>query len=664
MDGTASLGGRTAKGRKALGNQGQDFRSRVKGGRTCRTNQSNMVDVLMLPETVSKRLETIGNLSRQGKRINGLTRLMESPILWEKAYSEIASNKGALTRGVTKNTLDGFSIERMANLAERVRSGNHRFTPVRRVYIPKANGKKRPLGVPTADDKLVQGVVKLLLELMYEPLFSPHSHGFRRNFSCHTALEKIKNNWTGVKWFVDVDVVGFFDNIDHDILIRLLEKRIDDKRFINLVRGMLKAGYMEDWKFHSTMSGTPQGGIVSPILANIYLHELDLFMEEMKARYDRGKMRAFTRRYRTLGAAIRLNRQKADRMFAQGNITEGEQLKQKVARLAAERRSMPAKDGFDPNYRRLLFCRYADDFLIGIIGPKAEAREIMQEVVDYLRRHLHLEASPEKSKITKATRGTIFLGYGIKTATANRLRKTRIGGRLVLMRSPGDRIRLLVPSERTIRFNREKGYGDLCRLKAVHRSYLIDSSALEIVMAYNAEMRGFANYYRLAYFAKNDLRKLYFLWRTSLLRTLASKFRSSVSKVVRQFRAGRELAVSVKIRDKERGATVFTLKEIDQLPKLGRSVDIKPVVQFTKARSDVLDRLKAQVCEYCGAQGRPCEVHHVRRLVDMKGTELWQQVAAARRRKRVVLCRPCHRALHAGKLTRKQVTDTQDRRAG
>ena len=618
----------------------------------------------MLPDTVYKRLGTIGNLTRQGKRINGLSRLMQSRILWEKAYAEMASNKGALTRGVTNNTLDGFSFERVENLIARISAGDYRFTPVRRVYIPKANGKKRPLGVPTADDKLVQGVVKLLLEVVYEPVFSVHSHGFRRGRSCHTALDKIKNGWTGVKWFVDVDVVGFFDNIDHRILLNLLKKRIDDKRFIKVVEGMLKAGYMEEWKFHATMSGTPQGGIVSPILANIYLHELDEFLEQEKARFDKGRMRAFTRRYRTLATAIRLNRQKADVLYAEGRTVEADRLKQKVAKLEAERRSTPSKDGFDPNYRRLLFCRYADDFLIGVIGSKADARDIMQRVTDFLRDELRLEASAEKSGISKATTGTLFLGYGVKTATANRLRKTRIGGRVVLMRSPGDRVRLLVPQNRIVRFNREKGYGDLGRLRAVHRAYLIDSSAPEIVLAYNAEMRGFANYYRLAYFVKHSLNKLYFLWRTSLLRTLASKYRSSVNKVVHQLRSGTDLAVSVKMGGKERGASVFKMKEIDQLPKLGQAVDIRPVVQFTKARSDVLDRLRANACEYCGRQDQPCEVHHVRRMRDMKGSELWQQVAAARRRKRVVLCRPCHRALHAGKLTRQTVIDTQDWRAG
>ena|SRR2546423_673418 len=217
----------------------------------------------MLPDTVLRRMDSIPNLSRRGKRINGLFRLMAEPLLWERAYTEIASNRGALTRGITNNTLDGFSLERVRGIIERIITGSYRFLPVRRVYIPKANGKMRPLGVPTADDKLVQGVVKILLEQIYEPVFSPYSYGFRRGRSCHTTLSCIQDTWAGVKWLVDVDVVGFFDNIDHSILLNLLRKKIDDERFIRLIEGMLKAGYLEDWNFNATYSGTPQGGVVT-----------------------------------------------------------------------------------------------------------------------------------------------------------------------------------------------------------------------------------------------------------------------------------------------------------------------------------------------------------------------------------------------------------------
>ncbi|EJJ26238.1 reverse transcriptase domain-containing protein [Rhizobium sp. CF142] len=224
----------------------------------------------MQPLTVEKRLGSIIDLSRQGKRINGLFRLLSAPTLWEKAYEQIAPNKGALTPGAdAENTLDGFSLERMEGIIARVMDGSYRFSPARRQYIPKANGKKRPLGIPTADDKLVQAAVKILLEHVYEPIFSEQSHGFRRGRSCHTALTEIRRTWHGMKWLVEVDIVGYYDNIDHNILLGLLRKRIDDDRLLQLIRRMLKAGYLEDWKFHKTFSGAPQGGVISPILANV-----------------------------------------------------------------------------------------------------------------------------------------------------------------------------------------------------------------------------------------------------------------------------------------------------------------------------------------------------------------------------------------------------------
>jgi group II intron reverse transcriptase/maturase len=323
-----------------------------------------MVGVLMLPETIHRRLDSIPNLSRQGKRINGLFRLLDGPELWQKAYEEIAQNQGALTPGSTSNTLDGFSLERVENIIRAIKEGRYQFAPVRRIHIPKPNGKTRPLGIPTADDKLVQAAVKLLLELVYEPVFSDHSHGFRRQRSCHTALDQIRRLWNGTKWIIEVDVVSFFDNISHSVLLRLLSKRIDDKRFLDLIENMLKAGVMEDWEFKPSFSGTPQGGVASPILANIYLHELDQFMAKMKADFDQGKGRRRTAEYRHLKGVIGRKRAVLATLKAEGaNVTSTE-----VATLLAELEDLekrllltPSADPMDPGYRRLSYCRYADD---------------------------------------------------------------------------------------------------------------------------------------------------------------------------------------------------------------------------------------------------------------------------------------------------------------
>ncbi len=215
----------------------------------------------MLPDTVIRRLEALGTIAKQGKRLNGLFRLLEHPILWQEAYANIYSNHGALTPGVDAVTLDGFSHERVASMIARLKEEKYRFRPVRRVYVPKRNGKKRPLGLSSGDDKLVQEVVRMILERIYEPIFENSSHGFRPHRSPHTALQSITVEWTAVKWLVDMDIRDYFNTIPHDLLMELLKKRIEDKRFLGLIQAMLDAGYLEDWKFHATYSGVPQGSI-------------------------------------------------------------------------------------------------------------------------------------------------------------------------------------------------------------------------------------------------------------------------------------------------------------------------------------------------------------------------------------------------------------------
>ena len=198
------------------------------------------------------------------------------------AYKKLYANNGASTTGTDKDTADGFSVEYIHNLIEKLKSGEYQPKPSRRIYIPKANGKMRPISIPSFSDKLVQEAMRMILEAVYEPIFMDVSHGFRPNRSCHTALEQVKRDFTGARWFVEGDIKGCFDNINHEVLVKIVNCKIKDARFIQLLWKFLKAGYMENWKYNKTYSGTPQGGIISPILANIYLHELDKKVMEMK----------------------------------------------------------------------------------------------------------------------------------------------------------------------------------------------------------------------------------------------------------------------------------------------------------------------------------------------------------------------------------------------
>ena len=226
-----------------------------------------------------------------------------------QAYQNIYASQGNMTAGTDGKTIDAMSMERIERLIETLKTETYQPNPSRRTYIPKKNGKLRPLGIPSIDDKLVQEVVRMLLEAIYEGSFEDTSHGFRPNRSCHTALRMIQNRFTRCKWFVEGDIKGFFDNIDHEVMIGILRKRIKDERFLRLIRKFLKAGYMEDNQMHESYSGTPQGGIISPILANIYLNQFDKYMAEYKERFDRGEKRAYSKEYTKLSdKRVRLRR--------------------------------------------------------------------------------------------------------------------------------------------------------------------------------------------------------------------------------------------------------------------------------------------------------------------------------------------------------------------
>jgi group II intron reverse transcriptase/maturase len=567
----------------------------------------------MLPGTIEKAVRSLPTVIGSGRRVNGLFRLMKSPLLWEQAYQKIAPNKGAMTPGVDGQTLDGFSPEKVRTIIDRLAEGSYRPQPARRVYILKVNGKKRPLGVPTTEDKLVQEVARMLLEQIYEPLFAQHSHGFRSGHSCHTALESIRATWTGMKWLIDVDVVGFFDHIDHEVLIGLLEKRIVDRRFVRLIRGLLKAGYMEDWVYHRTYSGTPQGGVVSPLLANIYLHELDMFMQQRIASFTKGDKRARSKDGRRLSLRIGYLRKKVDALRAEGHPDSPQiaSLLEEIGRLKAERATVPASDAFDPNYRRLRYCRYADDFLIGIIGSKAEARQIMDEVRNFLTDHLKLTISAEKSGIRKASDGARFLGYEVCTTTNRNPHKATFKGRPTLRRGLMDRLQLHVPRERVIRFVNAKGWGDYEAFRPRGRPALHFASEVEIVLAYNAEWRGFANYYALADNVKRKLNKGGYFALLSCVKTIAGKHRTSARKIFATLRRGMDFFLRFEVGDKTRAIKLWQLKDLRRHPRTWGGIDSPPSGQFVFSRTELVERLNARACERCGRTDLPCEVHHV-----------------------------------------------------
>jgi group II intron reverse transcriptase/maturase len=290
-----------------------------------------------------------------------LYRNLYNPDFYLQAYQNIYANKGSMTPGVDGMTLDGFGGQRVVKLIDSLKDRSYQPTSVKRVYIPKKNGKKRPLGIASSDDKLIQEIIRMMLESIYEPAFSNTSHGFRAKRSCHTALAQIQHNFTGIKWFIEGDIKAYFDTIDHHILMDILRKRIKDESFLELIWKFLRAGYLENWIYNATHSGIAQGSGFSPILANIYLNELDKYIEEYARTFKKGTTRKFSREYGKLHGRHQLFVETKRKIWHTLSAEDKKMALKETKRLRKEFLSVPSTDQMDHGYRRLQYTRYADD---------------------------------------------------------------------------------------------------------------------------------------------------------------------------------------------------------------------------------------------------------------------------------------------------------------
>jgi group II intron reverse transcriptase/maturase len=577
-------------------------------------------------------LSVLRERGRKGLPLTQLYRQMFSKNLYLLAYGNVYSNQGAMTPGASEETADGMTEGKIDQIIELMRYERYRFSPARRIYIPKKNGKLRPLGLPPWSDKLVGEVVRLLLEAYYEPQFSDQSHGFRKGRGCHTALREIRNTWVGTTWFIEGDVADCFGSLDHQILLKILAESIHDQRFLRLIRHMLKAGYLEDWEYRDTLSGVPQGGQVSPVLSNIYLNKLDEFVErDLIPRYTRGASRARNLGYMRIRARRDSARRRGDRAAARD--------------LTRQMRTLPSIDPMDPGYRRLRYIRYADDHILGFIGPKAEAEQIKAELAAFLRETLGLELSQDKTLISHArTQPARFLGYHIIVQHCD----TRITyGR----RSANGRIALRVPpdvAKAKIAPYRRRG-------KPWHRPGLQNLDAYDIVRIYGAEYRGITGYYLLA----QDVWRLSVLcWyaQTSMLKTLAAKHKSSVAKMAARYKA--------KVITGHGPRTCFEARrhregKKDLVARFGgiplrqdrRAVIRDPAPpRIGCPRKELIHRLLKRVCELC-EHGTTVVVHQVTALKQLgkpgPGQPAWAALMAKMRRKTLIVCADCHAWIHA-----------------
>lgn len=589
-----------------------------------------------------RNAETILGIIRdrgtRGLPLENVYRLLYNPALYLRAYNRIYRNKGAMTPGVTDETADAMSLTKITHIIDALRTERYRWKPVRRIYIEKRRSKKkRPLGLPPWSDKLVQEVIRSILEAYYEPQFSDHSHGFRVGRGCHTALNTIYKTWIGTTWFIEGDIAQCYDSLDHSLLLSILGEKIHDNRFLRLIDNLLKAGYLEQWRFTATLSGVPQGSIVGPILSNIYLDRLDKAVEtNLLPAYNQDERRGYNPAYLKL-------MQQARRLRANGQTKAAQALRRKAQHL-------PSLDTTNPTYRRLRYCRYADDILLGFAGPRDEAEEIKHQLATILDR-LKLTLSETKTTITHArSEAARFLGYEIHVLNNNHKRDKR-GYRCI-----NGQIGLRVP--RALVRAKLATYQKRGKLQA--RTALLHNSAYTIVAQYQQEFRGLAEYYQLAY-NLHQLNTLKWRMERSLVCTLSDKLRSPVRQVYARFTAsiqtdhGPRKVLQVVVERGEGKAPLIAQWGGIRLARTHKAAylddDPHPIYN---SHSELLERLLAQCCELCGSY-HSIEVHHIRALKDLKRKgraerPKWMEIMAARRRKTLVLCQRCHKEVHAGEF--------------
>ena len=596
-----------------------------------------------------RNAETVlGVIRERGKRglpLEDIYRQLYNRELYLLAYARLYSNAGAMTPGTTAETVDGMSLAKIDAIIESLRQERYRWAPARRTYIPKKNSTKlRPLGLPSWSDKLLQEVIRMILEAYYEPQFSSHSHGFRPGRGCHTALWDINRRWNGTTWFIEGDIAQCFDRIDHTILLAVLGEKLHDNRFLRLIGNLLQAGYLENWRYHTTLSGTPQGGVVSPILANIYLDRLDKFVETMLLpAHNRGAMRRRSPSYDHL-------KQRANYLRKIGRHEEAKVVRQQSLTL-------PSGDPQDPEYRRLHYVRYADDILLGFTGPRTEAEEIKRQLASFLQQELKLELSDAKTLITHGrTQLAHFLGYAISVRQDD-TKRGRDGRRCF-----NGHIRLQVPPE----VIKAKCRAYMRHGKPIHRAERIHDSEYSIVAQYQTEYRGLVQYYQMA---ENIYRfnTLKWIMEQSLVMTLAAKRRTGVSHIYRKYKTTtrtkngyyKVLKVVVNREDGKRPLIAYW-GGIPLRHNPDAVINDHPWNKFNIG-TELLQRMLADTCELCGSRDH-VEVHHVRHLATIKkpGRQeppLWVQQMIARRRKTLVVCRKCHHDIHAGHPIAGNVTE-------
>ena len=582
-----------------------------------------------------------------------LYRNLYNPEFYWLAYKNIYANKGSMTAGADGSTMDNMSEKRVGKIIASLQDRSYQPIPARREYIAKKNSdKKRPLGIPGGNDKLVQEVVRMILESIFERNFSKQSHGFRPRRSCHTALLQIHDTFTGTHWFVEGDIQACFDSFDHQVVIELLRRRVEDEAFIQLIWKFLKAGYMEQWEYHPSYDGVPQGSGISPILSNIYLSELDDFMERYKRDFDKGSALSRLRNpahQRAAGKVARYKKKGAT-IWHTLDVTERQVRARQLKTLQMEMCSQPSRVALDTTYKAIQYVRYADDFLIGVNGSREDALKVKADVKRFLAERLKLTLSEEKTKITHTSDRARFLGYDIVVTRTQATRKRKDGA---LQRGHSYVVQLLVPREKwvgklleykAIKITQNNGKE---RFKALHRGKLINSSDIAILSAYNAEIRGLYNFYSIAI----DAWKIGLfanVMKYSMMKTFARKYKTNVNVIKARYVRDGNFMVEYRNKSGVKQA-VFYNGGFKRKMEAIKSTNVSVLPQYKKydRPNSLRNRIKLGLCEMCDQKTDNISLHQVKLLKSLKGKTKWELLMLERRRKTLAVCPKCHSEIHS-----------------
>lgn len=591
---------------------------------------------------------------KEGKCVNAFE-VLKNPVILELAYETIKSKAGNMVKGSDNETLDKLPRTWFEETSKKLTEEQYDMRPSRRVYIPKANGKLRPLGISSPRDKIIQQSMRLVMEEVLEPKFLTCSHGFRPKRGCHTALKEIRE-WKGVPWLLEGDIKSFFDSIDHHKLEGLLKKHFTEPRLFHLYWKLVKAGYIE-WNkgkktFVESELGVPQGGIVSPLLSNLVLHDLDLFIAELIDRTEkenRGlKKNLVNPKYGRLSGRIALLKTKWEKFRRDGNVDpKGKEIRKELRKLLKERRRIPTIIP-NPLYRKYCYARFADDWLVGIWGNKDQAQNLKTRVRDFLKEK-NLELSLEKTLITNTRAGPAkFLGTLIKRRALNRGGspcyvdekgiKRRISSHQLILNAPLPNIVKRLTDKKFLKIKNNKYH-------PLSIPIFLALPITELIIRYRTILNGLLNYYS---FADNryQFNKIFYILRESLRKTISRK--ENLRKKEFDRRYGRNTTIKILKKNGKLVTLDFRCPPLIRQPMkfYGTKIYHDPLI-VKNWRISTISALW-QVCANC-ASDENIEMHHLKHIKTIN-TKLnaFDKNMARINRKQIPLCRSCHYRVHKG----------------